>query len=541
MNEEAPASNCGKESTVRRRDSASFWLLSLATVTVLAATFVNESTDWTSALVVVAVATLCLLSWPSCPWRQRSLDARRTDPQSGERAGDRGRPPSLPARRHALQAPRKPAAAKPELRQDSKVPVRAPTFTSEGFGEQVDELLTLITPTAESERLAQQLAHCAKAAIQQVFPEVDVVGFASGDVARGTAFGVAVPELEIVASASPHILVTHLQGRLSKGGLSMAKLDTRKLQKSAIRVCTDYLVSEGGFKFRRSAFRGQEPKVTLMAPSSVQASGKRIAVDFSVNSMTPLYNAALMNECGRIDMRAKSLILLVRRWAKDRGVCHAAKGHLAPYAWTLLAIYFLQVGVEGLPILPSLQGFKMASGLAVRRGGDVDSKKNRDKSGSSREAPVASAKVLVSDLFVQFVRFYAQEIDWHKEAVSVRLGRRASANLHLMLHIIVHEDQSTEVGPSIEDPFEPARNLGMSTTSVGMARLREEFARAWALTGRSTSLSELLEPWAPSERARGCSSDEGGDREEEDGAIPGLEDLPLSSAPPPSEAEPLRP
>lgn len=410
---------------------------------------------------------------------------------------------------------------KPELRQDSKVPVRAPTFSTECFAEQVSELLILITPTAESERLAQQLAQTARSAIQQVFPEVEVVGFASGDVARGTAFGVAVPELEIVASASPHILVQHLQGRLSKGGLSMAKVDTRKLQKSAIRVCTDYLVSEGGFKFRRSAFRGQEPKVTLMAPPS--ASGKRIAVDFSVNSMTPLYNAALITECGRIDSRAKSLILFVRRWAKDRGVCHAAKGHLAPYAWTLLAIYFLQVGVEGVPLLPPLRGFKMASGLAVRRGGESDSKRSGDKGGAALEASTV-VKAPVSDLFIQFVNFYAQEIDWHKEAVSVRLGRRASANLHLMLHIIVHEDQSTEVGPSIEDPFEPARNLGMSTTSVGMARLREEFARARALTSHNVLLSELLEPWAPSERVRG-SSDEGGDREEDDSGPLGPDEL----------------
>jgi len=497
----------------------SSWLLPFTILVAIAATFVNENAYWQIVLAVIAVVTVhALWSAPSAPcWPcpRRPLPAAKC-------SGAPGRGTSALGRRAAQQGARRLLAPRPELRQDSKVPVRAPTFSADGFGEQVEELLTQITPTAESERLAQQLAQSAKTAIQQVFPEVEVQGFASGDVARGTAFGVAVPELDIVASASPHLLVQHLQGRLSKGGLSMAKLDTRKLQKSAIRVCTDFLVSEGGFKFRRSAFRGQEPKVTLMAPPSLMASGKRIAVDFSVNSMTPLYNAALVTECGRIDSRAKSLILMVRRWAKDRGVCHAAKGHLAPYAWTLLAIYFLQVGVEGSPILPPLQGFKMASGLAVRRGGEPDSKKGGVKSGLPSEAPVA-AKALVSELFVQFVRFYAQELDWRKEAVSVRLGRRASANLHLMLHIIVHEDQNTEVGPSIEDPFEPARNLGMSTTSVGMGRLREEFARAAALTGRSASLSELLEPWAPADRAKG-SSDEGGDREEDDIAPTGLDE-----------------
>lgn len=474
---------------------------------VLAATVIYESPDFWQLAVSVLIAALYILLWSQ-------LAASRRDAASSGRAPPHGAA-ALPQRRYAQhQACRRSGAPRPELRQDSKVPVLAPRFASDGFDEQVRELLVQIMPTPESERLARELAQCAKAAIQQVFPEVDVKGFASGDVARGTAFGVAVPELDIVASASPHVLVQHLQGRLSKGGLSMAKMDMRKLQKSAIRVCTDYLV-QGGFKFRRSAFRGQDPKVTLMAPPC--ASGQRIPMDFTVNSMTPLYNAALLTECGRIDVRARSLALLVRRWAKDRGICHAAKGHLAPYAWTLLAVYFMQVGIEGCPLLPPLQGFKMASGLIVRRGsGEADARNDgRRREGSCREEWPAS-QLLVSDLFLKFVHFYAKEFDWHKEAVSVRLGRRASANLHLMLHIIVNEDRSTEVGPSLEDPFEPARNLGMSATAMGMTRMREEFARAHALTTRSASLSELLEPWAPAERMRGGSSDEGGEREEDD-------------------------
>ena len=46
---------------------------------------------------------------------------------------------------------------------------------------------------------------------------------------------------------------------------------------------------------------------------------------------------------------AAELILLVRRWAKDRGVSHAAKGHLSPYGWMLLAIFYLQVGKKRNP------------------------------------------------------------------------------------------------------------------------------------------------------------------------------------------------
>merc|ERR1740139_1509132 len=105
-----------------------------------------------------------------------------------------------------------------------------------------------------------------------------------------------------------------------------------------------------------------EPKVTLLAPPLLGGSDQAIPFDLSINGMIPFYNKALISECQRIDPRATELILLVRRWAKDRGVCFAPKGHLSPYHWTLLAIYFLQVGVadEG-PVLPPLAAFNLPS------------------------------------------------------------------------------------------------------------------------------------------------------------------------------------
>jgi len=309
-----------------------------------------------------------------------------------------------------------------------------------------------------------------------------------------------VPELELVASASPQVLFQQLQGRLSKGGQSTAHIDPRKLQKSAIRVCTDQLVSSGGFKFRRSAFRGQEPKVTLMAPPALGGSSNSIPVDFSVNGVCPLYNAALVRECHSIDARARDLVLLVRRWAKDRGVSHAAKGHLSPYAWTLLAVYYLQVGLEGGPLLPPLQGFKMVNRMAVRRGGGESDEKKGKKRWTPPTPEMPEASMSVASLFAGFVRFYAEEIDWEREAVSVRLGQRKSANKHLMVHMVVNEEKHPEVGLSIEDPFEPARNLGTSVTSGGMSRFKEELGRANSLLRRRGLLSELLEPWAPTER-----------------------------------------
>jgi len=372
----------------------------------------------------------------------------------------------------------------------------------------VDELLRQISPTPEGDRVVQQLAQNIRQTLRRIIPEVEVVGFASGDLVRGTAFGVAVPEVDIVVNVSPSVLAARLQGRLAPRNASAVQLDVRKLQKSAIRACTDRLVSNGGFKFRRSAFRGQEPKVTLLAPSSLGIYSEAIPIDFSVNSTTPLYNAALLTECGQMEPRAKLLILLVKRWAKDRGVCHAAKGHLSPFSWTLLTIYFLQVGVldEG-PLLPPLEGFELSSGLAGQPMAVTTALTRQRMAGtaSGRQKWVPPAgnvpRKSVAALFADFVHFYSRLFDWRNEAVSVRLGERAPPDLTLPLHIIVHDDSSTtEVGPSIEDPFEQRRNLGECTTAASLARMREELARAEDCCSRNASLTELLEPWVPPER-----------------------------------------
>jgi len=313
--------------------------------------------------------------------------------------------------------------------------------------------------------------------------------------------------MEVVATASPHILIEHLQGRLSKGGLSLAKLDARKLQKSAIRACTDQLVSVGGFKFRRSAFRGLEPKVTLMAPQSLGVSGKAIPIDFSVNTVCPLYNATLLTECGCIDPRAKALILLVKRWAKDRGVCHAAKGHLAPYAWTVLAVYFMQVGIDSCPLLPQIEGFKQISGLSNSNAGV-----QRVKFSENWKPPQPSsvgAQMTVAKLLKAFFHFYAHRVNWRKEAASARLGRRAPAGPDLPLHIVPCQGNRTQVGPSIEDPFDPRRNLGTTITDLGLERLHEELQRAYALFEEHATLSEILEPWTPPEQLQANSDVEG--------------------------------
>jgi hypothetical protein len=386
----------------------------------------------------------------------------------------------------------------------------------------VEELVAQIAPTAQDDRIARQLAQIAQSRLRKLIPDVQVMGTACGCVGGNTAFGVAVPEVDIVVSASPADLMARLP--LQQEPRSTNDVDARKLQKSAIRSCTDCLVASGTFKFRRSAFRSLEPKVTLLAPGTLGVCDQAVPVDFSVNCATPLHNAALLTECGKIDRRAGALALFVRRWAKDRGICHAAKGHLPPYAWTLLVIYYLQVGVEeDDAILPPLEGFAWSSGLvglpqtpsamvaaAAARfaaGAAAQPAANAQGNPACRAPPAAGesveakAALTVGQLFAGFLRFYSERVDWRKDAADVRWGKPAPLGPGTDVCILEHKDGHTDVAPTILDPFEPGRNVAACATAGAMERLREEIDRARELCKKGTVLTELLELWRPEEAA----------------------------------------
>eukprot|EP00931_Biecheleriopsis_adriatica_P112390 TRINITY_DN869_c0_g1_i1.p1 TRINITY_DN869_c0_g1~~TRINITY_DN869_c0_g1_i1.p1 ORF type:complete len:524 (-),score=98.97 TRINITY_DN869_c0_g1_i1:93-1664(-) len=404
------------------------------------------------------------------------------------------------------------AMSKPGVPMDTQaqspvVPVVAPTFQGVGVEAEVQELLSQIMPTAESQRGVDRLAEAIRVMLVSTLPEVEVLGFASSNLARGRANGVAVPDVDIVINVSPDHVCAKFADRTSKVRRVHSEVhaktceghpqtEPRMLQKWALRSCADKLVSAGGFKFRRSGFRGQEPKMTLLVPMELGIFNQAVAIDISVNSVSPLHSAALLTECGTINPRAKELILLVRRWAKDRGVVHAPKGHLPPYVWSLLAIYFLQVRKRG-SLLPPLSEFEATSNLLGSAKRQVKEKKWTPKEGSE--------SVCTAELLQDFMCFFGKEFDWKKEAICVRRGVRGPAPLNVPIHIIEHEDGRTmEAGPTIEDPFSPSQNLASSMTWWSFQRMKEELLRASdLLSDGSKSLTMLLEPWTPDANSGG--------------------------------------
>jgi len=380
-------------------------------------------------------------------------------------------------------------------------PVLPLSFTSNTWGKQVDELVARITPTAYTDGVVAELAKQVKLQLGGMVRDVEVTGFSGSELMRGTAFGVAVPEVDIVACLSPDSISACFKGRVPQP--TKAGADMLKVQKKAVRLFTEQLVRNGKFKFRRSAFRGSEPKVTLLASAELGLHSEPIPFDLTFNSTSPAFNAALVTEAGQLDSRAKGLILLVKRWAKDRAMCHAAKGHLSPYAWTLMTIFFLQAGLPETekPLLPPVSDFTTLAAVT----GATPKEKASNFVASTSAATVGS-------LFKLFVEFY-KDFDFKTEGVSVLSGTRAAPSLRLPLNVII-DGGATCVGPSIEDPFDGRNNVAMGMTQVAWSHLQSELARASEIlaAGDDASLSQLLEPWSnSSSSAEADAEDQGAD------------------------------
>lgn len=354
------------------------------------------------------------------------------------------------------------------------MPIAPIYFESEGFEGEVSELLEKIGPKLDSADLVKRVAATVKASLRSLLPGVDVVGFASTDFRSSSAFAVAAPDVEMVINVKPEVLAKRCWPR---GETSSSVVDINKLQKSAVRTITERLVQESGFKFRRSAFRDSDPRVTLLTPRWDDAAP--FPIEISINSMVPIHNTALIDRCMGLDSRIGDLYVLVRRWSKDRAICHAPKGHLPRYQWNLLVSYFMQVAspekdCEHLPSLDLSATSRSSINAVVAPPTAVVTSATQDE------------KVSVAQLFKAFVHFYSENFRWGQEVVSTRSGKRT-----------FRDSASPCGGIIIEDPFDTSLDLGESLIPCSYQRLREELSRAQLLCNRNASLAELLELWAP--------------------------------------------
>ncbi len=275
--------------------------------------------------------------------------------------------------------------------------------------------------------------------------------------------------------------------------------------------------------------------------------GAGVELDVVVHNPLGTHNTALLRGYTDLSTRFREVCLLVKAWAKARGVAAAFSGTLSSYAHVLSVLHFFQAGctrAEGAPplpplppLLPDLQHPALVSREppSVCDGLDVrfchDSRAALDalafaarawrQDGPDRQAPPEPPPL--SELLYRYFAFMAARGGGNDSCLAVR-GRGESgftlskAKAWPRAAALPGREgrPSLEDRLSIEDPFEthdsgdPSRTHDVAATlsANGMARLRDEWRRAAALLAPSPDGSapagDVRDLWSPVVEAGGA-------------------------------------
>ncbi|GJQ10414.1 hypothetical protein GpartN1_g2205.t1 [Galdieria partita] len=152
----------------------------------------------------------------------------------------------------------------------------------------------------------------------------------------------------------------------------------------------------------------------------------RLSVDVCINNKLARHNSALLRTYASLDPRVQILGLLIKYWAKCRGINQPFTGTLSSYAYILLLIQFLQI--RNRPLLPCLQHSVGGQACTVI---DNIPKIFVDNCNVYFDTCITGYTSILSSLscesigllLTEFFGFYAYTFDYSKDVVSIRSGR----------------------------------------------------------------------------------------------------------------------
>ena len=205
-----------------------------------------------------------------------------------------------------------------------------------------------------------------------------------------------------------------------------------------------------------------------------------IPVDISINNSLAIYNTDLLGRYSKIDSRVRPFVLSVKYWALQRGLSSAVHGTFSSYAWTLIAIHFLQN--TNTPILPNLQKndntvIETIEGIEY----DVGLHEN------SKALFTSTNNSTVGELFVSFIDYLADSWKWDDNVISVRSGKLLSRqdkgwkHGKPQLNQAIQDNENRRLGIHclpVEDPFDHKHDLSRVLTPEGAYEIIDEIFRA---------------------------------------------------------------
>ncbi|XP_068616839.1 terminal uridylyltransferase 7 [Brachionichthys hirsutus] len=190
--------------------------------------------------------------------------------------------------------------------------------------------------------------------------------------------------------------------------------------------------------------------------------------DISLYNTLALHNTHLLACYAAIDRRVKILCYVMKVFAKMCDIGDASRGSLSSYAYTLMALFFLQQ--RNPPVIPVLQEIYdgktkpelLVDGWNVYFFEDL-------KTLPSRWPQYGKNSESVGELWLGLLRFYTEDFDFREHVVCIRQHAR----------LTTFRKQWVSKYIVIEDPFDLNHNLG-----AGLSRKMTNFIMKAFINGR---------------------------------------------------------
>jgi DNA polymerase sigma len=186
-----------------------------------------------------------------------------------------------------------------------------------------------------------------------------------------------------------------------------------------------------GFTIAKTVLEAKVPILKMRFDSSID-------VDVGCHNICEMRNTRLLRAYADWNPRVRELVLTVKSWAQKEGVSGAVTGNISSYAFTIMAIYFLQVdSVVQMPAIPT------------------NTFENLDPDLGDRFQSSWTCDLSLPILVYRFFWFYAAAdgFDWGTELVDVRFGKR------LLRHDFGQLNGWHTERLHIQDPFIVEKNL----------------------------------------------------------------------------------
>ncbi|XP_061343490.1 protein HESO1-like [Gastrolobium bilobum] len=216
-----------------------------------------------------------------------------------------------------------------------------------------------------------------------------------------------------------------------------------------------------------------------------------ISCDVSIDSLQNQMKSKILLRIHKIDNRFRSMVLLVKEWAKAHKINNSKAGTFNSYALSLLVIFHFQTCVPA--ILPPFKDIYPGNMVDDLRGIRADAEKlitetcdaNINRFLSDKSRPINRKSLPV--LFVEFLRKFAQMDSWASQlGICPYTGQWEQIKNNMMW-------LPKTYAILVEDPFEQPQNTARCVSTGQLKKISKAFLETYGIvTSKNQDQSSLL-------------------------------------------------